>query len=346
MQTKQYFAAANGYDGFISYFDTIFNPSDFTRIYILKGGPGTGKSSLMRKISGMAKSRGAVCESILCSSDKDSLDGIICENGDRRIAILDGTAPHERDTAVPGAVDEIINLGENWDKSWLEARRGEISDLNTEKKTAYATAYSYLRMAGCASREARKFILNEKNVKNVKSAANSLAEDLKYSRGNKKVRLVSSFGKQGHYRLDTLEESARKRYTLIGDKTLTSLFMNQVSDTLSLRSANLTVSPSALEKDDTDALFIGGEDISISRISGGEVIDLSEFSVSDALTDERTRTMRDIEASALESAKRWFKIASDLHFRLEEIYKTSMNFDQNEQIIVEKSEEISKILGL
>jgi hypothetical protein len=101
-----------------------------------------------------------------------------------------------------------------------------------------------------------------------------------------------------------------------------------------------------LEKDDIDALFIGGEDISISRISGGEVIDLGEFSVSDALTDERTRTMRDIEASALESAKRWFKIASDLHFRLEEIYKTSMNFDQNEQIIVEKSEEISKILGL
>ena len=144
----------------------------------------------------------------------------------------------------------------------------------------------------------------------------------------------------------TLEESAKKRYTLIGDKAITSLFMNQVSDTLSLRSANLTISPSALEKDDTDAIFIGGEDISISRISGGEVIDLGEFAVSDALTDERTRTMRDIEASALESAKRWFKIASDLHFRLEEIYKTSMNFDQNEQIIVEKSEEISKILGL
>jgi hypothetical protein len=346
MQTKQYFAAANGYDGFISYFDMIFNPSDFTRIYILKGGPGTGKSSLMRKISGMAKSRGAVCESILCSSDKDSLDGIICENGDRRIAILDGTAPHERDTAVPGAVDEIVNLGENWDKRWLESRRSEISDLNTEKKTAYATAYSYLRMAGCASREARKFVLNEKIAKNVKSAANSLAEDLKYSRGDKKVRLISSFGKQGHYRLDTLEEAAKKRYTLIGDKAIKSIFMNQVSDTLSLRSADLTVSPSALEKDDTDALFIGGEDISISRISGGEVIDLGEFYVSDALTDERTRTMRDIEASALESAKRWFKIASDLHFRLEEIYKTSMNFDQNEQIIVEKSEEISKILGL
>jgi hypothetical protein len=300
----------------------------------------------MRKILGMVKSRGAVCESILCSSDKDSLDGIICENGDRRIAILDGTAPHERDTAVPGAVDEIVNLGENWDKRWLESRRGEISDLNTEKKAAYATAYSYLRMAGCASREARKFVLNEKIVKNVKSAANSLAEDLKYSRGNKKVRLVNSFGKQGHYRLDTLEEAAKKRYTLIGDKALTSLFMNQVSDTLSLRSANLTVSPSSLEKDDIDALFIGGEDISISRISGGEVIDLSEFSVSDALTDERMKNMRDVEASALESAKRWFGIASDLHFRLEEIYKTSMNFDQNERIIVEKSEEISEILGL
>lgn len=346
MKTKQYFAAANGYDGFISYFDKIFNPLNFTRIYILKGGPGTGKSSFMRKILSMTESRGAVCESILCSSDKESLDGIICENGDRRIAILDGTAPHERDTAIPGAVDELVNLGENWDRRWLEARRGEISKLSSEKKAAYATAYSYLKAAGCASREARKFVLNEKNVKNVKSLANTLAENLKYSNGDKKLRLVGSFGKQGHYRLDTLEAYAKKRYTLIGDKALTTLFMNQVSDTLSLRSADLTVSPSALEKDDTDALFIGGDDVIISRISGGEVIDLSEFSVSDALTDERTKNMRDVEASALESAKRWFGIASDLHFRLEEIYKTSMNFDQNTRITVEKSEEISEILGL
>ena len=108
MKTKKYFAAANGYDGFISYFDKVFDPRDFTKIYILKGGPGTGKSSLMRKILTIAEGHGAICEAILCSSDKDSLDGIICKNGDKQIAVIDGTAPHERDTVLPGAVDELI----------------------------------------------------------------------------------------------------------------------------------------------------------------------------------------------------------------------------------------------
>ena len=135
-----FFAAANGYDGFISYFEKIFDPRDFARIYILKGGPGTGKSSLMRKISREISSKGGICESILCSSDKDSLDGIICTNNEAKIAIIDGTAPHERDPQLPGTKDELINLGDHWDKRWLCAKQNEILELNLEKKNAYRKA--------------------------------------------------------------------------------------------------------------------------------------------------------------------------------------------------------------
>ena len=48
---RKYFAAANTYTGFISYFDTVFDPEKFSRLYVLKGGPGTGKSSFMKKIA-------------------------------------------------------------------------------------------------------------------------------------------------------------------------------------------------------------------------------------------------------------------------------------------------------
>ena len=84
IQDNVFFAAANGYDGFISYFDKIFDPTLFTRIYILKGGPRTGKSTLLRRILSAISARGAICESILCSSDKDSLDGIICKTATSR----------------------------------------------------------------------------------------------------------------------------------------------------------------------------------------------------------------------------------------------------------------------
>ena len=44
-----YFAAANTYKGFESFFDEIFNTEKLERIYILKGGPGAGKSTLMQR---------------------------------------------------------------------------------------------------------------------------------------------------------------------------------------------------------------------------------------------------------------------------------------------------------
>jgi Mrp family chromosome partitioning ATPase len=52
---KKFFAAANTEMGFRSLFDEIFAPEKFRRIYILKGGPGTGKSTLMRNLGAVAE---------------------------------------------------------------------------------------------------------------------------------------------------------------------------------------------------------------------------------------------------------------------------------------------------
>ena len=47
---NSFFAAANGYSGFKSIFDSVFDRKISTRTFIIKGGPGTGKSSLMRNL--------------------------------------------------------------------------------------------------------------------------------------------------------------------------------------------------------------------------------------------------------------------------------------------------------
>ena len=46
---KKYFASANTEKGFVSYFDEIYGVLD--RVYIIKGGPGTGKSHFIRNIA-------------------------------------------------------------------------------------------------------------------------------------------------------------------------------------------------------------------------------------------------------------------------------------------------------
>ena len=127
---KKYFAAANGFYGFRSYFGTVFDRKEFDRVYILKGGPGTGKSTIMKRILAAFEENGFDCEIILCSSDPSSLDGVIIKTNETKVAILDGTAPHEEDTRYPGAIDEIINLGEAWNEKTLINHRDEIVNLN------------------------------------------------------------------------------------------------------------------------------------------------------------------------------------------------------------------------
>ncbi len=346
---KRFFAAANGYKGFKSYFAEIFNPRDYEKIFVLKGGPGTGKSSFMRRVATTLKEKGATCEYIYCSSDPLSLDAIICENNNKRIAIIDGTAPHERDAIIPGAIDEIINLGQNWDSSWLCAQREKILALNSEKKSAYSTAYSYLKIAGNADAESKRISRGGYDTKKLKYAAKSLAESLKtVNDGNIKTRLISSFGKMGKYGFDTLEVSAKKKYSVIGNDIFASDFLNYLQLELCYRDADIIICPSPLDENAIEAIYIPGEDILISAGDEGKnIIDIESLIYEkDKTVKEKVKALSDIRAISLESSTRWFSIASDVHFRLEDIYKSCMDFDGNDRIINEKLEILRDILGL
>ena len=73
----QYFLGANSPTGFYSLYDQLLPPEQASAIYILKGGPGCGKSTLMRRVAALAQEAGEPVEYILCSGDPDSLDAIL-----------------------------------------------------------------------------------------------------------------------------------------------------------------------------------------------------------------------------------------------------------------------------
>ncbi len=87
----EYFLGANSPSGFYSLYDQLLPPERARAIYILKGGPGCGKSTLMRKVAAWAQETGLETEYILCSGDPDSLDAVVFP--DKAAAIVDGTAP-------------------------------------------------------------------------------------------------------------------------------------------------------------------------------------------------------------------------------------------------------------
>lgn len=89
-----FFLGANSANGFVSRFSNVYNLTDGWRVYIIKGGPGTGKSSLMKKLASSAKERGFTPQLCYCSSDPVSLDAVIIP--ENKFMIADGTAPHGR----------------------------------------------------------------------------------------------------------------------------------------------------------------------------------------------------------------------------------------------------------
>ncbi len=159
------FASMNSSIGFVSYFQNYFDSLD--KLYILKGGPGTGKSHLMKTVYYKALQKGYTAVAFRCSSDPDSLDGIIIN--ELSLGIIDGTAPHTRDPKYPGAVDKIINLGQFWDENILLENKNSIKFLCHEKSLCYDRAISMLGMYDKAMSECEKIILplfdREKAVK-------------------------------------------------------------------------------------------------------------------------------------------------------------------------------------
>ena len=61
---KNYFACANSSQGFCNYFES--NLEGLEHLYILKGGPGTGKSTMMKNIGADLYDRGYDIEFIYC----------------------------------------------------------------------------------------------------------------------------------------------------------------------------------------------------------------------------------------------------------------------------------------
>jgi predicted PilT family ATPase len=157
--SKKYFVCANSGKGFVNFFSESLE--NMQKIYIIKGGPGSGKSTLMKRIAKKYEDEGLNIDCIMCSSDPDSLDGVIIN--DYRIAIVDGTMPHIIEAFLPGAVEEYINAGNIWDISILENNKEEITFLNNNIKKDYEKAYEYLKDAKRLHDELEEYYKNASN---------------------------------------------------------------------------------------------------------------------------------------------------------------------------------------
>lgn len=142
---KKVFPGGNTSGGFHSFYDYVIDQRDATKVFVIKGGPGVGKSTFMRRIGEAMLERGYDVEFHCCSSDNGSLDGLVIPA--IRVALVDGTAPHVVDPKNQGAVDEIIHLGNHWNEKALRANKKKIIACNREIGRLFKRAYAYLAAA-------------------------------------------------------------------------------------------------------------------------------------------------------------------------------------------------------
>ena len=114
-------------------------------MFYIKGGPGVGKSTLMRQVAQAAENKGHEVVRFHCSSDPDSLDGISLPK--LGIGMMDGTAPHVYDPVIPGARDTLLSLGDFLEEDALAPHAGAIGRIQREISARFSRCYRYLAAA-------------------------------------------------------------------------------------------------------------------------------------------------------------------------------------------------------
>lgn len=333
MSPISFFAAANTDGGFSTLFDEIFSPAALSRIYILKGGPGTGKSTLMKSIAFAAEAMGEDVEYYYCSSDTDSLDGIILRA--RKTAVIDGTAPHVRDPLYPGAVERIVNLGDAFDAAGLE-KESEILKLLAEKKhRAYRAAYRYLSAAGALLHQRDETAGEAFLYAKARAAAERLT--LRFScseKGEISHRYLSAIGTKGICHLDTLEKAAKMRVAVTNPFGLGYAFMNLLYAALLRMGVAAMVCFAPPVSTHIEGIYIGSEGVFFYIGEDAETADkkinVLRFADKECISSRRAalrRLEKGIEAMTA-GALAAFADAGAYHADAEKIYGKHVDFSR------------------
>lgn len=347
---RSVFPGSNSAFGFFSFYDQIIGP-DAVRIFMIKGGPGVGKSTLMKKIGEEMLSRGFDLEFHYCSSDPQSLDGLVVPV--LGIAIMDGTAPHIVDPRHPGAVDEIIHLGNFWDEAGIRKNKSSIIRLTSEIKRLFQNAYRLLSttksyLEGMESYYSLDGILNKSllDFRGLGLLEEILTGKAAAGGGPGKIRrlFASAITPEGPINyLDSLLNDLTSIYIIQGDyRRGKRKIIESIMDSAVMRGFYVEAYHCALDPDKVDhviipelgaAVFNSLEPHYLRWDESWRVIDTAEF-ISDFPKDLRAEhtdfSLR--YRSAFKEAISFLSRAKAAHNELEEYYIPNMNFEEIDRV--------------
>lgn len=344
----KFFSGANSPSGFVSRFNNLYDPEGDWFAYIIKGGPGTGKSTLMKKAASTATQKNIKTELIYCSSDPDSLDAVIFS--DIKVCILDGTAPHTMDPIFPGVSDTVVNLGECWDADSLREAKSEIIKTTKENSYFHKRSQRYLSACGALHSDSNRVVSESVRKDKVIDYTNKLSKRILGLSENKSsketVRLISGITPNGLvYFEDTISMLANNiyiiedEYSAVSNIIMSVLRKNALACGYDIITCYCPMSP--MNKIETIiipelsiAFAVSNSWHPLSELEAHRRIHARRFMDPDSISSRKQRLgfNRKMERELLNEAIYNLQQAKSIHDKLETYYTSCMNYDSLNEV--------------
>lgn len=332
-----FFLGANSPTGFYSLYNNFTDPEN-DRLYIIKSGPGSGKSTFMRIIADAVLEHGLSVEYIHCSGDPDSLDGVLFP--DLHIAYVDGTSPHVIEPTYAGSGELYVNLSQFYSDD-IREKHTDIMRLTKAYKSYYSRAYKLIGSAKSAL-DATLPELPEEAVNTVMRRSNGIILREIHRSGKDKAHVVKRFLSavtcKGFVTLyNSIEALAERVYLLDNDLGFAPLIIEKIADAAEESGWDTIRCVSPMDSAVTEHLII--PELSLAFVSQTSKVPYSgpvfrhlrldsipDKTVSASLRSAKRASNRlydTLIAEAIEALQN----AKQLHDRLESTYNPYVNFD-------------------
>lgn len=332
--SRQFFLGANTGAGFVSLYPEFAAPENGAFFWYIKGGPGNGKSTLMRRAAERAERAGLAVESILCSGDPDSLDGIYIP--EKKLGYVDATSPHVQEPAVPGGSGKYLDLSAFYRPIPPEAA-AELASIFPAYRREYARAYDMLHAAMLVSPSGIPGILTAETTTRVRKRAEAFAEKAVHrseAEEYEKRRFLSAYTCRGAVLLSGTAASFGRVYTLDNELGLADVFLQAVLERVRTVGAARIVCPDPVDPEKLAALILPDDGLSLVAVSSdfrfdGKTARHFRLDAAAELSDAQRKDVRraaalrrSLAAEACGSLRR----AKELHDTLEAGYRPFVDF--------------------
>lgn len=337
------------------------NLEGLDRIVILKGGPGIGKSTLMKKIGWEWVDKGYQVEFMHCAFENDSISGVIIPK--LKLAIIEGIEQNSIVNNRSEFIEEYINLDTACDYKSLEQHKDELLEMAIEKQEKLKSAYECFDKALSIHDEWEKIYLDNISFEKANEITAQLEkmffEDKKFDKKSVVChRFLGGATPIGPVDfINSLTADLGKRYFIKGRPgTGKSTLLKKLVSNAEKKGIDVEVYHCGFDPDSLDMIIIRELDFAIfdstapheyfPELESDEIVDMYDLTITPG-TDEKY-------AQELEMIVQRYKLkinegtsflskAKSIHDEVEKIYSEATNFEKVEKIRKDINAEIEKI---